>query len=141
MTRISTLSMITISGHRSGSSPAHSGSVKTSTPVGHQLSVTRRIATLGPAGQPRRGQPAALAASGERRVAIGRAARHQRQRLTHLTGRKLITPRARLALPRLDPGRALKAEPVRRRPRVLLARQRWREPVGPITIPRPHHQR
>jgi hypothetical protein len=31
LTRISTLSMTTISGHRSGSSPAHSGSVKTST--------------------------------------------------------------------------------------------------------------
>src|ERR671922_709328 len=105
-------------------------------PVCDQLPVPRRIATLGPPRATHRRQPAAIAAGGERPLPVGRAARHQRQCLTDLAGSELVAARTRLPLPRLDPRRA-QAEPARHRPRMLLTRQRRREAMRPLTVPRP----
>jgi hypothetical protein len=103
-------------------------------PVGDQLAVARRIPAPGATGQAHGGQSITLAASGERRVAIARPTPHQRQRLADLAGGERVAPRARLPLPCLDLCRALKTEPVRRRLRVLLARQGRREAVRRITV-------
>lgn len=103
-------------------------------PVRNQLPIARRVAALGPAAEAHGGHALALASSGERRVAVGRPARHQRQRLADLAGGEKVAPRTGLALPRFDPRRALQTEPMRRRQRVLLARQRRREAMRPITV-------
>jgi hypothetical protein len=119
-----------------GQQPRAQGLGEDIDPVRDQLAVPRGIPALRGAGQAHGRQPAGVAASGERRVAIGGPARHQRQRVTDLAGGELVTPRARLALPRLYLRRALKTEPARRRLSVLLARQRRREAVRRITVPR-----
>jgi hypothetical protein len=102
-------------------------------PVGDELALAQRIAAaLGPrvarAGRDATGTPARRLRGGP----IGGAGPHRGERLTDLARREVVLARARLALPRLQAGRALDAEGVR----LALARQDRREAMAPIPVRR-----
>ena len=100
-------------------------------PVRDQLPLVRWRATRALANRPQ--LPTRLRAGNLRRRSIARSLRDRYQRLTDLTRREPILPRARLTLPRLQPGRALDTERIR----LPLTGQDGREPVLQIPIPRP----
>jgi hypothetical protein len=120
-------------GQRPGNSPAHTNSLYTST----QLATSCPSLAGSRYRQPRvlgrpRGHPIGCQSRHLGRRLITRAPRDRGQRVADLARREPIVPRARLALPLLQPRGALHAD----RLRLPLTHQHRRETVQRLTVPR-----